>query len=194
MPPGSNGFRLIVTHKEQPIMAGTPSHPKIWRINARPSSAPLLRRVVCLLALELLAAASVRPGFATDLGYKLMSPSFGGTDTAPYTYAQYEFTQKQAASAAAAAQVTAAKAAAAAAAASAAGSSPAQQFADSIVSQLQSLVARNVALQIANAQPGQAGSIQSNGTSITYVNSDGQLTVNITTSAGTTSFSVPSIN
>jgi hypothetical protein len=175
-------------------MTRIPSHSKIRRISGGHSRAPLPRRLVGLLAVALLTAAAASPGFATDLGYKLMSPSFGGTDTAPYTYAQYEFTQKQAASAAAAAVVTAAKAAAAASEAAAAESSPAQQFADSIVSQLQSLVARNVALQIANAQPGQAGSIQSNGTSITYVNSDGQLTVNITTSAGTTSFSVPSIN
>jgi hypothetical protein len=130
------------------------------------------------------------PVLATDLGYKLLSPSFGGTDPAPYSYAQYEFSQKQAQASAAAA---AAKAAANVAASTNA-ASPSQQLANSIVSQLQSLVARNVALQIANAQPGHAGSIQSDGATITYVNSDGQLTVNITTSAGTTSFSVPSIN
>ena len=132
----------------------------------------------------------IQPSYATDLGYRLLSPSFGGTDSAPYAYAQYEFNQKQAQSAAAAAAL----AKAAAVSTSIAAASPSQQFANSIVSQLQSLVARNVALQIANAQPGQAGSIQSDGASITYVNSDGQLTVNITTSAGTTSFSVPSIN
>ena len=145
---------------------------------------------ISVLAAVLLTVGAVRPVFATDLAYKLLSPSFGGTDPAPYAYAQYEFNQKQAQAATAAA---AAKAVVAASSSTAA-SSPSQQFANSIVSQLQSLVARNVALQIANAQPGQAGSIQSDGASITYVNSDGQLTVNITTSAGTTSFSVPSIN
>jgi hypothetical protein len=148
------------------------------------------RPCIALIAGVLLAAGAVRPGLATDLGYRLLSPSFGGTDPAPYAYAQYEFNQKQAQSAAAAAAL----AKAAAVSTSTAASSPSQQFANSIVSQLQSLVARNVALQIANAQPGQAGSIQSDGASITYVNSDGQLTVNITTSAGITSFSVPSIN
>jgi hypothetical protein len=145
---------------------------------------------ILILGVVLLATGAPRPVFATDLGYKLLSPSFGGTDSTPFAYAQYEFNQKQAQAATAAA---AAKALAAASV-SAAASSPSQQFANSIVSQLQSLVARNVALQIANAQPGQAGSIQSDGASITFVNSDGQLTVNITTSAGTTSFSVPSIN
>jgi hypothetical protein len=148
------------------------------------------RAGISLIAGMFLTAGLVRPGFATDLGYRLLSPSFGGTDTAPYAYAQYEFNQKQAQSAAAAAAI----AKAAAASVSTAAASPSQQFANSIVSQLQSLVARNVALQIANAQPGQAGSIQSDGASITFVNSDGQLTVNITTAAGTTSFSVPSIN
>ena len=160
-------------------------------LSPRCSAAPWPRCALWLLGLEVLAVAVPRQVCATDIGYRLLSPSFGGTDTAPLTYAQYEFNQKQAASAAA---VAAAKAATAAAASAAAAASPAQQFADSIVSQLQSLVARNVALQIANATPGQAGSIQSDGTNITYVNSDGQLTVTITTSAGTTTFSVPSLN
>lgn len=144
--------------------------------------------------MEFLAVGAARPGFATDLEYRLLSPSFGGTDAAPYAYAVYGFTQKQAASAAAAAAIVTARATAAAASSATAAASPAQQFANSIVSQLQSLVARNVALQIANATPGQAGSIQSGGATITYVNADGQLTVDITTAAGTTSFSGPSIN
>jgi hypothetical protein len=145
---------------------------------------------VATLIVAILAGGVTRSGQATDLGYRLMSPSFGGTDAQPYTYAQYEYSQKLAA--AAAAKQAAAAAASAASASTAA--SPSQQFANSIVSQLQSLVARNVALQIANAQPGQAGTIQSNGSTITFVNSDGQLNVTITTPAGTTDFSVPSIN
>jgi len=171
-----------------------PTQLNIPMASARDTAARLPRRASLPLAAALLAVCAIRPGCATDVGYKLMSPSFGGTDTAPLTYAQYEFSQKQAASQAAAAAVATARAAAAATSSAAAAASPAQQFADSIVSQLESLVARNVALQIANAQPGQAGSIQTGGASITYVNSDGQLTVDVTTAAGTTSFTVPSIN
>jgi hypothetical protein len=146
--------------------------------------------VVVLVLAGLLAVGATRAGHATDLAYRLLQPSFGGTDPAPYTYAQYEYNQKKAQQAAAA-QV---QAKAAAAQNNAAASSPSQEFANSIISQLTSLVARNVALQIANASPGQAGTIQAQGASITYVNADGQLSVSITTATGTTSFSVPSIN
>ncbi len=137
-----------------------------------------------------LLAALVHPALATDLSYRLLSPSFGGTDAQPYTYAQYEYAQKQAAKTAKAQAIAQAQAALN----SSAASSPSQGFANSIIAQLTSLVARNVALQIANATPGQAGTIAANGASITYVNADGQLNVSITTDAGTTSFSVPSIN
>jgi hypothetical protein len=168
--------------------------PKVFVAGANGAAARLPWRAGLLLALACLALGPAQPALATDLSYRLTSPSFGGTDPQPYTYAQYEFSQKQAASAAVVAAAASAAAAAKAATSAAAATSPAQEFANSIVSQLQSLVARNVALQIANAQPGQAGSIQSGGASITYVNSDGQLTVNVTTPAGTTSFSVPSTN
>ena len=142
------------------------------------------------LPILILLSATLGTASATDLHYTLQSPSFGGTDAEAYTYAQYTASQKQAQENA----IAAAKQQAANAASSAAASSPSQQFANSIISQLESLVARNVALQIAAATPGQAGTISSDGSTITYVNSDGQLNVSITTATGTTTFSVPSVN
>ena len=82
----------------------------------------------------------------------------------------------------------------AASAAGTAATDPNQQFADAIVSQLNSLVAREIALKIANSQPGDAGTIQSGSVSITFINSDGQLNVVITTPTGSTNLSVPTGN
>ena len=68
---------------------------------------------------------------------------------------------------------------------------PNQQFATAIISQLNSLVARNIALRIADSNPGDAGTIVSGNVSITFINSDGQLNVVITTPTGSTNLSVP---
>ncbi len=68
---------------------------------------------------------------------------------------------------------------------------PNQQFANAIISQLNSLVARDVALKIANSQNGDAGTIQSGSVSVTYVNADGQLNISINTPSGSTTLSLP---
>ena len=70
-------------------------------------------------------------------------------------------------------------------------SDPATPFIQAIVSQLTGLVAQSVAQKIANSQDGQAGTIQSGNVVITYVNSDGQLNVTITSPTGSTTLSIP---
>ena len=121
-----------------------------------------------------------RPGFATDQLYVLQSPSFGGTNPAALQAAQYEksLRDQRDSSAKAAAQAIAAP-------------DPNQQFANAIISQLNSLVARDVALKIANSQNGDAGTIQSGSVSVTYVNADGQLNISINTPSGSTTLSLP---
>ena len=123
------------------------------------------------------------PAFATDLLYILQSPAFGGNNPSALQAAEYD---KSLASQRAAA-VTATAAAALAA-------NPSQQFSNAIVSQLNSLVARDVALKIAASSNGDAGTIQSGTDSVTYANSDGQLNIVINTPTGSTTVNLPSGN
>ena len=121
---------------------------------------------------------------ATDQLLLLRSPSFGGTNVTPFQYEQFAKTLRDN-------RAAAAKAAAAASASGATAADQNQQFADAIISQLNSLVARDIALKIANSHPGDAGTIQSGSVTITFINSDGQLNVVITTPSGSTNLSVP---
>jgi hypothetical protein len=136
--------------------------------------------IIMLLAAVALSGASPRPGSATDLLYILQSPSFGGNNPAAFQSAQFEksLRDQRATSAAAAAKVTAAP-------------DPNQQFANAIISQLNSLVARDVALKISNSKDGDAGTIQSGNVSVTYVNADGQLNISINTPSGSTTLALP---
>jgi hypothetical protein len=136
-----------------------------------------------LAAGSLVSAVAPHAARATDLSYVLLSPRFGGTDPAALDAAEYDKSLQQARAANAAAAVAAAQAAAA--------NGPTQQFANAIVSQLNSLVARDVALTIANSLPGQAGTIQSGNVSVTYVNADGQLNIVINTPTGSTTLNLP---
>jgi hypothetical protein len=139
------------------------------------SSAPG-RTGLSLLAVLMTAV----PASATDLLYLLRSPSFGGTDTGILETAQMS------------AALKAQRAAALAAAAKPAPvSDPNAPFVQAITSQLTGLVAQSVAQKIANSQNGQAGTIQSGNVVITYVNSDGQLSVTITSPTGSTTLSIP---
>jgi hypothetical protein len=133
-----------------------------------------------LLSAALLSGALAGPACATDLLYILQSPSFGGNNPAAFQSAQFEksLRDQRAASAAAAAKVTAAP-------------DPNQQFANAIISQLNSLVARDVALKISNSKDGDAGTIQSGNVSVTYVNVDGQLNIVINTPGGSTTLALP---
>jgi hypothetical protein len=140
---------------------------------------PFCRMVVVAAALEFVAAAM--PARATDLHYTLMSPSFGGTDSGPY---QMEQAQD--------ALIAAKKAAQAAAAQAAVAANPYAPLISAITSQLTALVAHNIADQIVNSTNGQAGTIQSGSVTITYVNSDGQLSVTISSPAGSTTLVIPS--
>jgi hypothetical protein len=70
-------------------------------------------------------------------------------------------------------------------------SDPNQAFVNAIISQLNGIVAQTIAQRIANAQNGQAGTIQSGSVTITYINSDGQLSVTITSPTGTTTLVIP---
>ncbi len=125
------------------------------------------------------------PVGATDLHYTLLSPSFGGTDTVPYQ-------MEQAQDALIAGKKAATAAAAAAAAQSVVAANPYAPLINAITSQLTALVAYNIASEIANAKPGAAGTIQSGNVSITYVNSDGEISVTITSPTGSTTLVIPS--
>jgi hypothetical protein len=144
---------------------------------------PFCRTVVVAAALELAAAAM--PARATDLHYTLMSPSFGGTDSGPYQ-------MEQAQDALIAGKKAAAAAAVAAAAQSAVANNPYAPLISAITSQLTALVAHNIVDEIANSTNGQAGTIQSGNVAITYVNSDGSLSVTISTPTGATTLVIPS--
>jgi hypothetical protein len=120
------------------------------------------------------------PATATDLHYVIQSPNFGGSNAIAFQMAQFGQT------------LVAAKAAADAAALKAATPpDPNQPFVNAIVSQLNGVVAQSVAQRIANSQNGQAGTIQSGSVTITYANSDGQLSVTITSPSGSTTLRVP---
>jgi hypothetical protein len=139
---------------------------------------PALRPL--LLGGVLLAAASAAPAAATDLLYFLRSPSFGGTDSGILEMAQLTGALKaQRAAALAAANKPVVV------------PDPNAPFVQAITSQLTGLVAQSVAQKIANSQNGQAGTIQSGNVVITYINSDGQLSVTITSPSGSTSLSIP---
>lgn len=131
-------------------------------------------------AAVLMLALWPRPAAATDLHYNLLSPNFGGANAVAFQMAQY--TQS----------LIAAKLAADAAAAKAATpTDPNQPFVNAIVSQLNGIVAQSVAQRIANSQNGQAGTIQSGSVTISYANSDGQLSVTIISPSGSTTLKVP---
>jgi hypothetical protein len=123
------------------------------------------------------------PAAATDLLYILRSPSFGGDNTGALTGAQIGQNLKT--------QHEAALAAAARAASTPTAADPNAAFVSAITSQLTGLVAQSVAQKIANSQSGQAGTIQSGNVVITYVNSDGQLNVTITSPTGSTVLQIP---
>ena len=115
-----------------------------------------------------------------------MSPNFGGNNNIGMQNAQQVKNLEAANSAAK-------KAAAAAIDGGGAGPASSQQFINSIMSQLNGLVAYKIAAGIANSKAGDAGTVQSGGTTITYTNVDGQLTVSFTSAAGSTSITIPSI-
>ncbi len=137
---------------------------------------PFCRAVVVVAVLGFVAT----PARATDLHYTLMSPSFGGTDSVPY---QLEQAQNALIAAHKAAQTAAAKAVVTA--------DPYAPLISSITSQLTALVAHNIADKIVNSQNGDAGTIKSGNVAITYVNSDGQLSVTISSPTGSTTLVIP---
>lgn len=161
----------------------------VWALSA----CGIQSRTRCGIALSVVLCTAVlcpfmaAPAAATDLLYTLQSPSFGGTNTAAFTSAQFEQSLK----AQRAANQRAANQAAAAKAAIPTATDPNAAFVTAITSQLTGLVAQSIAQKIANSQNGQAGTIQSGGVTITYVNSDGQLNVTITTPTGSTVLSIP---
>lgn len=131
-------------------------------------------------AAVLMFALAPRPAAATDLHYVIQSPNLGGTNASAFNMAQYSQS------------LIAAKLAADAAAAKAATpADPNQPFVNAIVSQLNGIVAQSVAQRIANAQNGQAGTIRSGSVTISYANSDGQLSVTIISPSGSTTLTVP---
>ena len=139
-----------------------------------------------LVASGTLLLSTAGTASATDQFVVLRSPSFGGTNATPFQYEQFEKTLRDQRDATAKAAASASAAGSAAAAAD-----QNQQFANAIISQLNSLVARDIALKIANSKAGDAGTIQSGSVSITFINADGQLNVVITTPTGSTNLSVP---
>ncbi len=153
--------------------------------SAGPSGRAGRRPLFMIAAVLLMSFPAARAALATDQLYIMQSPNFGGVNASSLSAAQTAVSMVKQQEAAAAA---------ATAAASAAANSPSQQFANSIISQLDAMVARNIAAQIAGALPGQGGTIQSGSTSISYTNVDGTLNVSITTPTGTTTLAMPSGN
>lgn len=152
------------------------------RSSARKGTGALGRIIAIVVTSGALLLSTVGTASATDLFVVLRSPSFGGTNAAPLQYEQFDKTLRD---------QRAATAKAAASASGATATDQNQQFANAIISQLNSLVARDIALKIANSKPGDAGTIQSGDVSITFINADGQLNVVITTPSGSTNLSVP---
>jgi hypothetical protein len=141
-----------------------------------------VRSILLPAALMLLAAS--HGANASDLRYTLQSPAFGGFNRGLLEYEQLEkgLRQQRAAEAERRAREAAGRT----------GVDVNQQFVNAIVAQLTSLVARDIATRIASTGDGDAGTISSGDTNITFVNSDGQLSVVITTPTGTTNITVPS--
>lgn len=125
------------------------------------------------------------PALASDLGYALMSPNFGGGNGIALSMAQQQNSLKTAHA------VALASAAAAAASKVNSINNVNQSFINAIVSQLTGLVAYKIATGIANTGPGKSGTVQSGDTTISYVNSDGQLNVTLTSPSGSTKIAVP---
>ena len=125
--------------------------------------------------------ATAQGAGATDLNYTLQSPSFGGANGVALQMAQFNqsLVTQQAQAKAAAAKASVAP-------------DPNAGFVNAIISQLNGIVAQTIAQKIANSTNGQAGTIQSGSVTITYINSDGQLSVTITTPTGTTTLTIPS--
>lgn len=138
------------------------------------------------VVLPALIAPSV--SWATDLQANLTMPSFGGSNTAALSMEQLQNSQIAATNAAKAQAIANAEAAVNPSAATNAAS---QAFANAIMSQLDSIVSEKIALQITNSSPGTGGTITANGVTLTYVNSDGQLTIDVTTPSGSSVISLP---
>jgi len=135
----------------------------------------VLTAISCVLAAFLAGAAA-----ATDLLTGLQAPIFGGSNGASLTAAQTGETLKQQARANAANNNKPPVVV-----------DPNAAFVQAITSQLTGLVAETIASKIANSTNGQAGTIRSGGVVITYVNSDGELTVTIATPTGTSELTIP---
>jgi hypothetical protein len=149
------------------------------------------RRPVGLLCLTFLAQLwgsslsilAAPPAAATDLFATLQSPAFGGADSAALSAAQTGQSLKvQAAAVKAALQKPPTPPV-----------DPNAAFISAITSQLTGLVAETIAQKIANSKNGQAGTIKSDGVIITYVNSDGELSITITTPTSTTTLTIPTV-
>lgn len=148
-------------------------------------SSDALWRATSGLAVGCLMMTTALPVLASDLNYVLMSPNFGGNNGIGLSMAQQQNSLKTARAAALA------SAAAAAATKASNANSVNQSFINAIVSQLTGLVAYKIATGIANTAPGKSGTVQSGDTTITYVNSDGQLNVTLTSPTGSTNIAVP---
>lgn len=137
------------------------------------------RTAVCA-AMLLTGLTALSPGSAraTDLHYFIQSPALGGGNPAALQMAQYDRSLELAK-------------AAAAAAANKPPVDPNAAFVNAIISQLNGLVAQSIAQKIASSTNGQSGFLQSGSVSITYMNTDGQLTITITSPSGTTTLTVP---
>jgi hypothetical protein len=139
----------------------------------------LMRKLLFAAGLMVLA----HPAAATDLRYSLQSQAFGGFTPGLFAYEQQRQSLR--------AQRRAEQERAAREAAGTTGPNVNQQFANAIIAQLTSIVARDIAQRIATSATGDAGTIQSGDVAVTFVNSDGQLSLVITTPGGTTNVTLP---
>ena len=142
-------------------------------------------------AVALGACVLAGPASATDMIYSIQSPSFGGNNSAALQMEQLQNSTIAATRNAQKAAAAAAAAAAVAASPSTAVNTQAQNFANTLMAQLNSIISAKIASQIANSQNGAAGTIVDNGVTLVYTNSDGQLNVTIQTPNGVSTITLP---
>ena len=141
-----------------------------------------------LIKASLVLIAYCSPSFGSVLTYTFNSPNFGGNNSYAMTMAQQERGLKAAIDAKQAAKDAAAAAEIKAAAAQS------SALSNSIMSQLNGLVAYKIANQIVSSSSGDSNSFQSGDNTVSYINTSGVLSIVITSPSGTTTLTLPSLN
>ena len=145
----------------------------------------MLKRV--FFAISSLICFSSAPGFSEVLTFSFKSPNFGGVNSTAMSMAQQERGLKAAIIANEATKLAAIQAELDAA------DAKENALVNSILSQLNGLVAYKIANEIVSSTNGQADSFQQGNNTISFINSSGVLSITINSPSGTTSITVPSL-